>query len=78
MSGKSVYSVTGAEVNLKEASLESLAEAADGMDEEISRLYEARSLVDREIARRVSDSEDAGDWRIVVRPRVHVSKRTER
>jgi hypothetical protein len=80
MAGKVVYSVTGQEVNLKEASVESLAEVVDGMNEEMSRLQEARQLVMRELARRLPPSgfEHVGEWQLSTRPHVHVvRKRTE-
>lgn len=78
MSGKVVYSVTGQPVDLSEAETETLAEVVDGMNEEMSRLKEARSLVERELARRMTKlHETAGNFRLSHFPRVYVSKRTD-
>lgn len=76
--GKTVYSVTGAEINLKDASVESLAEVMDGINEEISKLDEARRLVGRELAKRVpSGFEHFEGWQVSWRPVVHVVRKLE-
>ena len=72
-----VYSVTGAEINLTDASTEDLAEVVDGMNDEMSRLSEARQLVFRELARRMENrsSSTAGEWSLSFKPYVSVSRK---
>lgn len=74
---KTVYSVSGREVDLSEASTEDLAEVVDGMNDELSRLREARGLVEFELAKRMGGKrfEDAGQFRLAHQPTVRVIRK---
>jgi hypothetical protein len=73
---RSVFSVTGAEINLADATTESLAEVVDGMNEEISKLTEARQLVFRELAKRMTTGRlTTDDWVLAYKPYVHVVRK---
>lgn len=75
---KTVYSVSGVEINLKDASTESLAEVLDGINDELSKLDEARRLLSRELAKRVpSGFEHLDGWQVSWRPLVHVVRKLE-
>lgn len=74
---KVVYSVTGAEVNLSGASTDDLAEVVDGMNDEISRISEARQLIMRELVRRMEGATTVAteEWALSFKPFVNVKRR---
>lgn len=79
MAGRVVYSLTGQEINLSEATTESLAEVVDGYNEEVSRLKEARQIVMRELAKRMGPMTrtKAGEFDLTHSPWVNVSRRLD-
>ena len=70
MSHRAVFSVTGERIDLRDASDEALAEALDGFEDEMRVLKEKRSIVTRELARRMGTQtrQRAGEWEIDLRP----------
>lgn len=76
VSGEIVDRETGIPVILSSAATEDLAEVVDLINEDISKLQEARSRLERELAKRMTKlNENVGAFKLAHFPRVYVTRR---